>query len=148
MRTAEQIIEELGMAPIPDEGAWLVQGPRVPGLSTILAVVTDRPDGFSALHRLDIDEGWQWLDGAAASMLLLAPDGTGRRTTLDARHPQLIVPRGTWQGAATLGDWTLVACWCSPAFEDEHFTLGARAELAAAYPAFAADIATLIREPS
>ena len=36
-----------------------------------------RPDGFSAMHRLAIDEGWQWLDGAPAALLRLRPGGSG-----------------------------------------------------------------------
>jgi len=146
MRTATQIIEALGMAPIPGEGGWLVQGPRVAGLSSILALVADTPEGFSALHRLEIDEGWQWLDGAPLTMLRLHPDGSAERTVLDADHPQLLVGRGTWQGARTLGDWTLFACWCAPAFEDDHFTLGDRASLLAAYPEHAEEITTLTRQ--
>ena len=100
MRTATEVIEALGMTPIPGEGGWLVQGPRVAGLSSILALVSDTPDGFSALHRLEIDEGWQWLDGAPLTMLRLHPDGSAGRTVLDADQPQLLVARGTWQGPA------------------------------------------------
>jgi predicted cupin superfamily sugar epimerase len=146
IRSASEIIDELGMEPIPQEGAWLVQGPRVPGLSTIRALLADTPEGFSAMHRLEIDEGWQWLDGAPLRMLRLAPEGTLTRTTLDAGHPQLVVPRGTWQGARTLGNWTLIACWCAPAFELEYFTLGDRTALVGAYPDAADDIAALTRQ--
>ena len=39
-----------------------------------------------------------------------------------------------------------MACWCAPAFEFEHFTLGDRAVLAEAYPEAADDIAALTRE--
>jgi len=145
-RTAEDLIATLGMEPIPEEGAWLAQGPRVPGLSTILALVADRPDGFSAMHRLEIDEGWQWIDGDPLTMLRLHPDGTSEETVLDAEHPQLLVPRGVWQGARTLGAWTLFSCWCAPAFEGHHFTLGDRATLTAAYPDRADLIAALTRQ--
>ncbi len=145
-RTAAEIVAALRMEPIPEEGAWLVQGPRVPGLSTIRALIADSPDGFSAMHRLAIDEGWQWLDGSPLTMLLLHPDGTAESTVLDEEHPQVVVPRGAWQGARSLGPWTLVACWCAPAFEDGHFALGDRAALTAAYPDSADEIATLTRE--
>ncbi len=145
MRTAAHLVDSLGMEPIPGEGGWLVQGPRVDGLSSILALVADTPDGFSALHRLEIDEGWQWLDGDPLTMLRLHPDGTAEQTVLDADHPQLLVPRGTWQGARTLGAWSLFACWCAPAFEDHHFTLGERASLLATYPEHAIEITALTR---
>ncbi len=148
MRTAQEVVDELAMEPIPQEGAWLTQGPRVAGLSAILALIADTADGFSAMHRLGVDEGWQWLRGAPLTMLRLAPDGTVTRTTLDAANPQLVVPHGTWQGSRSRGSWTLVACWCAPAFEPEHFLLGDRAALVAAYPEAADDIAVLTREGS
>jgi hypothetical protein len=43
-----------------------------------------------------------------------------------------------------MGPWSLVACWCSPAFRDKHFTLGDADELT--YPDFANEIRTLTRD--
>lgn len=37
--------------------------------------------------------------------------------------PQSIVPPGAWQSARSLGDWTLVGCTVSPAFEFAGFEL-------------------------
>lgn len=145
-RTAADVIADLGMAPIPGEGAWFAPGPRTAALSAITVLLGDAPDGFSAVHRLDVDEGWQWLEGDPAVLLRLSPDGTGSRTVLDAASPQALVERGTWQGAATRGRWTLLACWCAPAFLDAHFTLGDRAGLRTAYPRFAREITLLTRE--
>jgi len=39
------------------------------------------------------------------------------------QRPQVIVPPGAWQSARTEGDWTLVSCTVSPAFEFERFEL-------------------------
>ena len=55
--SAEQVIARLKMSPIPEEGAWFVAGPRTQGLNAITVLLTDRPEGFSAMHRLTIDEG-------------------------------------------------------------------------------------------
>ena len=38
-------------------------------------------------------------------------------------RPQAIVPKGAWQSAVTLGDWTLVGCTVSPAFEFAGFEM-------------------------
>ena len=42
MRTAQEIIDELGMTPIPGEGAWFVPGPRTQELSSITVLLTDQ----------------------------------------------------------------------------------------------------------
>lgn len=142
---AEEIIARLGMQPIPEEGAWFAPGPRTQGLNGITVLLTDRADGFSAMHRLSIDEGWQWLRGAPMSVLMLAPDGTGALSHVTAERGQVLVPRGTWMGASTHGAWTLLACWCSPAFRPEHFELGRRESLVARYPDHARVITALTR---
>ena len=55
--TAAEVIARLKMQPIPEEGAWFAPGPRTQGLNAITVLLTDQPDGFSAMHRLTIDEG-------------------------------------------------------------------------------------------
>lgn len=144
--SAEQIIARLGMQPIPEEGAWFAPGPRTEGLNGITVLLTDRADGFSAMHRLTIDEGWQWLDGSPMTLLRLGPDGSGVLSHHGALGEQALVPRGTWMGASTLGSWTLLACWCSPAFQPEHFELGRRDDLLREYPGQANEITALTRD--
>ncbi len=143
--TAEEIVARLGMQPIPEEGAWFVAGPRTQELNAITVLLTPQPDGFSAMHRLAVDEGWQWLGGAPAALLRLRRGGSGVLNYLGAERPQVLVQRHTWMGASTLGEWTLLSCWCSPAFRPEHFELGERERLTAQYPGFATEIAALTR---
>ncbi len=133
------------MAPIPEEGGYFALGPRTTGLSCITALLTDEPAGFSALHVLTVDEGWQWLAGSPIDLVTLDASGTGTRHTLDASTPQVLVPAGTWQGAMPRGPWSLLACWCAPAFTDGVFRLGIREELVLAYPGWATDIERLTR---
>ena len=95
MRTAMEMIDELHMQPIPGEGAWFAPGPRTQELSNITVLLTADPNGFSAMHRLSIDEGWQWLDGAPAAMLRLRPGGTGVVNLLSAASRQFLVRRET-----------------------------------------------------
>lgn len=144
--TAEQVIARLRMQPIPEEGAWFAPGPRTQGLNAITVLLTDRPDGFSAMHRLTIDEGWQWLGGAPAALLRLRPGGSGVLNYVDAKRHQFLVRKGTWMGASSLGAWTLLSCWCAPAFRPEHFELGQRDALVEQYPDYAAEIAALTRD--
>jgi predicted cupin superfamily sugar epimerase len=144
--TAEQVIARLGMQPIPEEGAWFVPGPRTQEMNAITVLLTDRADGFSAMHRLAVDEGWQWLGGAPMALLRLRPGGSGVLNYVGAERHQVLVRRRTWMGASTLGDWTLLACWCAPAFRPEHFELGDRAALSARYPRYAAEVAALTRD--
>jgi uncharacterized protein len=144
--TAEQVIKRLRMHPIPEEGAWIVEGPRAQGLSAATVLLTNRPDGFSAMHRLTVDEGWQWLAGAPAALLRLRKGGSGVLNYVGPQTSQFLVRHGTWMGASSLGDWTLISCWCSPAFRPEHFELGDRTLLTAGYPSYAAEIAALTRD--
>lgn len=146
--TADQVIRRLGMRPIPEEGAWIVEGPRTQELSASTVLLANRPDGFSAMHRLTIDEGWQWLDGAPAALLRLRRGGSGVLNYVGPQTSQFLVRHGTWMGASTLGDWTLISCWCSPAFRPEHFELGDRDDLVEQYPGYATEITALTRTGS
>jgi len=60
----------------------------------------------------------------------------------------VVVQRGVWQGTrlAPGGRFALLGCTVSPGFEYEDYEHGRRAELQAAYPAFAAEIAGLTSE--
>ncbi|MFV0457710.1 MAG: cupin domain-containing protein [Actinomycetales bacterium] len=140
---AADVIAALGLEPLPVEGGhWRPQG-RSEALSSILFLLTSDPAGFSALHRLSCTEGWQWLAGAAAELTLLDDHGV-RRHRLTAQRT-LVVPATTWQGATTLGAWTLVSCWCAPGYTDEACTFAERDELTGAFPEAADTIAALTR---
>jgi predicted cupin superfamily sugar epimerase len=143
--SANEVIAALNLQPLDHEGAFWAPGPRTKALSSITSLITDSEDGFSAMHVLSIDEGWQWLGGAPLTMLQLHPDGSITEHTLDENNRQLVVSAGVWQGASTSGAWTLIACWCAPAFEWEHFTLGMRAALTERYADAAARIEELTR---
>lgn len=143
--TAAEVIELLELQPLDHEGAFWKPGPRTQELSCITALITNAPDGFSALHVLSVDEGWQWLAGSAAQMLLLDDNGTSTTVEISDENPQFVVRSGVWQGTRTLGAWTLVSCWCAPAFEWHHFTLGDRDALTATHPAVADEIERLTR---
>lgn len=142
-QSAESVIDRLGLVELPVEGGYWKTGPRNPMLNSILYLMT--PTAFSAMHRLTVAEGWQWLAGDPCHMLQLKPDGTSLDLELGRAWPQTIVEPGTWQGCSTDGQWTLVSCWCAPAFTDDCFTLGQRAQLIREYPKVSARIGDLTR---
>jgi predicted cupin superfamily sugar epimerase len=87
-------------------------------------------------------------------LLLLYPDGEGRRVTLgpDAlagESPQVTVPHGVWMGAAPRDPapsaYSLFGTQLTPAFDYADFEPGYRDELQRRYPGFAADVARLTR---
>jgi hypothetical protein len=87
-------------------------------------------------------------------MLLLYPDGHGRRLTLGANVwagelPQFTVPHGVWQGSRPRGNSALTYSFAgdqlSPGFDYADFEMGYRDALQSEYPVFAPDIAQLTR---
>jgi uncharacterized protein len=127
------IVERLDMQPHP-EGGWYAERWRAP------ADGGERPAGSAILfllaagqhshwHRVDAAEVWQWSAGAALELRVANSDGGSvvvHRLGGDVLHgasPQVVVPAGAWQAAASLGDWTLVGCIVAPAFNFEGFEL-------------------------
>src|SRR5262249_21623604 len=79
-------------------------------------------------HKVDATEIWHWHAGAPLT-LSISEDGINTvSTTLGPdipgdQRPQGIVPKDAWQMAASQGDWTLVGCTVSPAFDFAGFEL-------------------------
>ena len=124
---SEDIIRKLQLAPHPEGGhyreTWRDQredGARGHGTAIYFLLQAGER---SRRHRVDAAEIWHHYAGAPLELMienerhLLGPDlGENQR-------PQHIVPPDAWQSARSLGDWTLVGCTVSPAFEFEHFEL-------------------------
>lgn len=167
--TAERLIAALGLRPLPGEGGFFrlaYTAPEVippaglppryrrakPFASAILYLLTDRPEGFSALHRLRTDELYHFYLGDPVELLELDEDG-GRTTVLgpDVLGDQTVqhaVPAGTWQGSRLLagGRWALLGATMAPAFDPDDFELGRRADLLERFPRHAERIAALTRD--
>jgi uncharacterized protein len=75
-------------------------------------------------------------------MLLLDSNESSSRTVhlgsnlAAGEQPQLIIPKGVWQGMRTTGDFTLVGCTVSPPFRYEDYEAGNRADLIRQFPAY------------
>ena len=157
--TPDDLVAHYGLEPIPREGGRFRQtwaGPARPDGrpegTAVVALLTDAPGDFSALHRLPADEIWHHYLGDPLHLLLLAPDGTARTPVLGpdvlgGQHVQLTVPAGTWMGArvAAGGAWTLFGCTMAPGFTYEGYEHGDAAHLTARYPERAALIVELCR---
>ena len=133
--TADEVITRLGMQPIPEEGAWFVPGPRTQALNAITVLLTDRPDGFSAMHRLTIDEGWQWLDGAPAALLRLRPGGSGVLNYVGPADQPVPRPARHLDGRLDpRAPGPSCPAGAHPRSAPEHFEIGRRDDLVAQLP--------------
>jgi predicted cupin superfamily sugar epimerase/mannose-6-phosphate isomerase-like protein (cupin superfamily) len=167
---AAKLISYYHMQRVPEEGPWFslsyssedsIDGDALPARyagrthaagSAIVAVETAAD--FSAMHRLQTDEVWHFYGGSPIDMLLLYPDGHGRKVRLGAdvlagELPQFTVPRGVWQGSAPHGQspqrYSLFGDQLSPGFDYADFEMGYRDALDKQYPVFARDIERLTR---
>ena len=128
---ARTIIERLALEPHP-EGGWFREtwraearrGERASGTAIYFLLEQGQA---SAWHRIDADEIWHYYAGAALELRVHRSPrtqtwqlGPGLES---GERPQRRVPAHAWQSARSLGEWSLVGCTVSPAFEFEHFEL-------------------------
>jgi len=128
----DEIVELLGLQPHPEGGLFRETYRHVAkdggrGACTAIYFLLRRGER-SHWHRVDAEEMWHHYAGSPLELAIgtqgkkpecfvLGPDlAAGER-------PQLMVPAGEWQAARSLGDWTLVGCTVSPAFEFSGFEM-------------------------
>lgn len=150
----EALIQRLGLQPLPVEGGLFRQtwrGDNNVG-TCIYALLTDDPDSFSALHRLQRDEIWHFYLGDPLDLLLLYADGTSEHITLGSdllsgEHCQYVVASGVWMGARLRagGRFALFGCTMAPGFDATQFEAGSREALLAAHPSERDAITALTR---
>jgi len=165
---ADEVIALLDLRPLPFEGGYYREmyrsADRLPASALPPRYGSDKhaataiyylltPDTFSALHRLPTDEVFHFYLGGPVHLLQLHPDGAGRVVTLGTdlragQAPQVVVPRGVWQGStlAPGGEFALLGTTMAPGFDRADFEAGERAHLTAQYPAFAGLIRRLTAE--
>jgi predicted cupin superfamily sugar epimerase len=128
--TADEIIARLGLRPHP-EGGHFRETFRAPdagrGASTAIFFLL-RAGERSHWHKVDADEVWHHYAGAPLELSMSDDGRTVRRRRLGSdfglgETPQIVVSRGVWQAARSLGAWTLVGCTVAPAFEFAGFEL-------------------------
>ncbi len=78
-------------------------------------------------HRVDVAEVWHFYGGSPLELNIATANAPSRfllgSNLVAGERPQAVVPAGTWQSAATLGDWTLVGCTVAPGFLFSGFEL-------------------------
>jgi uncharacterized protein len=167
MVTADELIAALGLRPLPLEGGYyretyrsadLLPAGALPRYTTPKAAATAiyyllTPDTFSALHRLPADEVFHFYLGGPVRMLQLLPDGRGQVLTLGpdvtaGQRPQVVVPRGVWQGSSLLpgSPFALLGTTVAPGFDFADYEAGDRDTLTRQYPDFADAIRRLTRD--
>ncbi|TRX76086.1 cupin domain-containing protein [Pseudomonas mangiferae] len=129
---AAQLIRQLQLTPHPEGGFYrrvFESGQRLPGgrlyASAIFFLL---PAGkASRWHRLDADELWYFHEGDPLELLVAETPDQVRRECLgpvtEQGLPQQAVPACAWQAARALGDYALVSCTVTPAFEFAGFRL-------------------------
>jgi predicted cupin superfamily sugar epimerase len=166
--TAAELIAALDLKPLPVEGGFYRETYRsalsLPAAALAPAYRDARsastaifylltPETFSALHRLPADEVYHFYLGDPVDLLLLGPaQGTGRLATLGVdvlagESPQLVAPRGTWQGSLLRpgGRVALLGTTMAPGFDFADYEAGDRACLSGAFPDFRDHIRRLTR---
>lgn len=146
--SSQQVIELLELEPLAGEGGWFRREWTSPHGSAIYFLL--RPGDFSALHRLTGPELWHHYAGATVRLVLLRPDGSGTALHLgddldSGERPLAVVEAGTWMGAETCGEWSLLGTTMAPPFDPEGFSLGRREDLLRQYPHMEKDILRLTR---
>lgn len=124
---ADAIIALLGLRPHPEGGHFVETWRHVPregGRGAGSAIYFLLREGFpSARHRVDAGETWHFYAGAPLELTIGADIRVLGTDLAAGERPQIVVPAHEWQSARTLGEWTLVGCTVSPAFEFEGFEL-------------------------
>ncbi|MCT4576234.1 cupin domain-containing protein [Donghicola sp.] len=135
MTTADELIARLALQPHPEGGyyrqTWIADstdGKRPAGTCIYFLL---KAGESSHWHRVDAAEIWHYYAGAPLILSLSESDEGPAKDhilgpdVLNGEQPQLIVPPHHWQAAKTTGDYTLVGCTVSPAFQFGGFTLAA-----------------------
>lgn len=154
--TSDLLIEKFQLVPLPIEGglfhryysaAETISATALPTRYTHSKLFSGAicymhtPATRSLLHRLKTDEIYHFYSGAPVALVLLYPDASHRVVILGQDYaagqvPFFAVPRGVWQGSCLLGDgdWALMGTTMAPAYDDDDFELGDRAQLLESHP--------------
>jgi uncharacterized protein len=166
--TAESLKRMLKLVPLSIEGGYFAETYRSsevlppeclsggydgPRSSCTAIYYLLEPGTFSETHRVKSDEIFHFYLGDPVEMLQLWPDGSHNVVTIGTdlergMRPQVVVPRGVWQGCrlASGGSVALMGCTVSPGFEYADYESGAREELTQQYPAACEMIEALTRK--
>lgn len=156
MLSFEKIIQLYGMQPLEEEGGYFTETYRADeniakdalparydgdrDFST--AILYLLPAGqCSRFHKVKSDEIFHFYLGDPVEMTWLMEDGTCKKMILGSditagQHVQIVVPKGTWQGAYIIegGEFALMGCTVAPGFDFADFEIGEKDQLLAQFP--------------
>lgn len=96
---------------------------------------------FSAFHKLQSDEIWNFYDGSSLTLHLLHEDAAYESIILgrDIEQKQIlqfVIPKGVWFAAEVNegNSFSLVGCQVAPGFDFDDFELGDEQNLKAKFP--------------
>ncbi len=153
--TADEIIEQLNLVPLPEEGGFFKETYRdqgtlasssIPHLAKehsystcIYYLIT--PEEFSGLHAVKSTEIFHFYCGDPVEMVQIDQDGQQKSIImgpdlLNNQSPQVVVPPLTWQGTKLVagGSWALLGCTVAPGFDYSDFINGTFTELCDLFP--------------
>jgi len=153
---SEKLKALLHLVPLPIEGGYFAETYRSPDavtpealpgryhgsrtMSTAIYYLLEA-GSFSEMHRIASDEIFHFYLGDPVEMLQLWPDGQGKQIVIGpdleaGMLPQVVVPRGVWQGSRLVagGKLALLGCTVSPGFEYADYERGIREKLVSHYP--------------
>ena len=129
--TPTDIISSLRLTPHPEGGhygeTWRHGDGGTRGAGTAISSLLQAGER-SHWHRVDATEIWHFYAGAPLELSTCIEGQNAHHRVLGqdmpaGQRPQIIVAPYEWQAARSLGEWTLVGCTVSPAFEFERFEL-------------------------
>ena len=156
--TAQQLVEHLGMTPLPVEATHFVSTYRSeantdaggPVGTAMIGLYSSDPPSMSMFHRLEFDEVWHFYGGDPMRLVLLHPDGSSADVIvgsdmLAGESVQYVIPAGVWQAGELVpgGSWALFGCAMAPGFTGTCFEGGRIDDLLQRYPDRASDIRKL-----
>ncbi len=129
---AQELIKMLGLEKHP-EGGWYRQtfrdedGTGKRAVSSAIYYLLQKKER-SHWHRVDAAEVWHHYAGAPLKLYISADGKATREIILGndiaaGQRPQAVVEKGQWQGAQSLGEWSLCGCTVAPGFEFEGFEM-------------------------
>ncbi|MEY4110726.1 MAG: hypothetical protein RLZZ46_1081 [Bacteroidota bacterium] len=143
---AQELIKTLGLIAHPEGGYYkeIYRAPvlvKPPGFEIHRSVCTTiyfllMEGTKSALHMIDADEQWFFLEGDPFSVYELdEANGTLKETILSHENPWHLVPAGTWFGSRFTGKrFSLSAAVVSPGFDFSQFSLASKSKMKLRHP--------------
>ena len=126
MSEADRLIAQLALMPHPEGGhfreTFRDQNDGGRAFSTAILFLLKAGD-VSRRHRVDAAEVWHFYRGAPLEIAIGKTRHILGADVAQGQSPQIVVPKGAWQMAKSLGNYTLVGCTVAPGFEFSGFEM-------------------------